>query len=76
MNQAKRKLKIDLMDLESAFEHHDFSMEMDYFLDLETGEVVLVTGEERRLLEDVYWIIRRSASVGSSSVMSACASAF
>jgi hypothetical protein len=54
MNQAKRKLKIDLVDLESAFEHHDFSMEMDYFLDLETGEVVLVTGEARRLLEDVY----------------------
>lgn len=54
MNQAKRKLKINLMDLESAFEHRDFSMEMDYFLDLETGEVVLVTGEQRWLLEEVY----------------------
>ncbi len=54
MNQPKRKLKINLIDLESAFEHHDELMEISYFLDLETGEVVMTTEEERRLLDDIY----------------------
>jgi hypothetical protein len=54
MNQPKRKLKINMIDLESAFEHQDPLMETAYFLDLETGEVVMTTGEERRLLEDIY----------------------
>jgi hypothetical protein len=54
MNQPKRKLKINIIDLESAFEHHDPMMEFSYYLDLETGEVVMTTGEERRLLEDIY----------------------
>ena len=54
MNQPKRKLKVNMMDLESAFEHHDPLMETSYFLDLETGEVAMTTREERRLLEDIY----------------------
>lgn len=54
MNQPKRKLKINMIDLESAFEHQDPLMETAYFLDLKTGEVVMTTGEERRLLEDIY----------------------
>ena len=54
MNQPKRKLKFNMMDLESAFEHHDPLMETSYFLDLETGEVAMTTREERRLLEDIY----------------------
>jgi hypothetical protein len=54
MDQPKRKLKINMIDLESAFEHHDPLMETSYFLDLETGEVVMITGEERRLLEEIY----------------------
>jgi hypothetical protein len=37
------KLTIDLSDLEMAFEHA--GLEMSYYLDLETGEVVLVTDE-------------------------------
>ena len=39
MNHPKRKLKINMIDLESAFEFHDPTMEFSYFLDLETGEV-------------------------------------
>jgi hypothetical protein len=54
MNQPKRKLKINMIDLESAFEHQDPLMETSHFLDLETGEVVMTTREERRLLEDIY----------------------
>jgi hypothetical protein len=54
MNQPKRKLKIDMIELESAFEHHDVILGTSYYLDLETGEVLMITGEERRLLEDIY----------------------
>jgi hypothetical protein len=53
MNQPKRKLKINLIDLESAFEHQGDPVEISYFLDLETGEVVMITGEERDLLEEI-----------------------
>ena len=51
MSQLKRKLKINLVDRESAFEHHNELMEAAYFLDLETGEVMMITGKERSLLE-------------------------
>lgn len=54
MNQPKRQLKITLADLETAFENHDALLEISYFLDLETGEVVMTTGEERDLLEEIY----------------------
>jgi hypothetical protein len=54
MNQQKRKLKINMIDLESAFEHHEDLLEIAYFLDLETGNIVMTTGEERGLLEDIY----------------------
>lgn len=54
MNQPKRKLKINMMDLQDAFEQHDYLLETTYFLDLETGEVVMTRSEERDLLEEVY----------------------
>lgn len=47
-----RQLKIDLSDLEIAF---DSGGEMiSYYLDLETGEVIGVSDEERGLLASIY----------------------
>jgi hypothetical protein len=46
-----RKLAIDLSDLEPAFEQT--GLEMSYYLDLETGAVVLVTDEARAEWEDI-----------------------
>jgi hypothetical protein len=47
-----RQLKIDLSELELAF---DSGSEMiSYYLDLETGEVISVSDEERSLLESIY----------------------
>lgn len=44
-----RRLQIDLIELEVAFDNS--SPEMSYYLDLETGHVVLVTNEARRAIE-------------------------
>ena len=44
-----RRLKINLMDLEEAFESN--SPEMHYYLDTETGEVLMVTDDSRQELE-------------------------
>ncbi|MGH2592379.1 MAG: UPF0158 family protein [Anaerolineae bacterium] len=46
------KIKVALAELEVAFDNT--SWEMSYYLDLETGEVVMVTDEIRRELEDIY----------------------
>jgi len=47
-----RQLKIDLSELEMAF---DGGFEtISYYLDLETGELITVSDEERRLLESIY----------------------
>ena len=54
MNDPKHKLKINMMDLESAFENRGELFDFDYFLDLETGEVIMTTGEEDHLLEEIY----------------------
>ncbi len=54
MDQPKRRLKVNMMDLEEAFASSDDLLEMLHFLDLETGEVVMTTREDRSLLEDVY----------------------
>jgi hypothetical protein len=48
----KRKVKINLDELSAAFEIQ--MMEVSNYLDLETGEVVIVTDEARRELEDIY----------------------
>ncbi len=45
-----RKLKIDWGDLEMAFDTG--SMEMSHYLDLETGEVPMVTEDDRSYLEE------------------------
>jgi hypothetical protein len=47
-----RKLKVDLDELAYALE--DASWETDYYLDLETGQVVMVRDEMRRELESIY----------------------
>jgi len=47
-----RKLKVDLDELAYAIE--DASWETDYYLDLETGQVVMVRDEMRRELEAIY----------------------
>ncbi len=47
-----RQLKIDLSELELAFESG--SEMISYYLDLETGEVISVSDEERGLLESIY----------------------
>jgi len=46
-----RRLEINWMELDAAFQSGLW--EMRYFLDLETGEVVLVTDEAARYLEEL-----------------------
>jgi hypothetical protein len=48
----KRKLKINLAELDFAFE--DSSGMFDTYLDLETGDVITVTEEVRSLQEQIY----------------------
>ena len=45
-----KKLRVDMAELEAAFE--DASWEMSYYLDLETGEVITVTDEMRYYWEE------------------------
>jgi hypothetical protein len=47
-----RQLKIDLSELEMAFD--SYGEMISYYLDFETGEVISVSDEERGLLEDIY----------------------
>jgi hypothetical protein len=47
-----RRLKLDLSDLVEAFENT--SWDMTYYLDLETGKVILVTDETRQELNAIY----------------------
>ena len=49
--RPKRRLKVDLDDLASAFDND--SDEMHFYLDTETGKVELVTEETRRELEAI-----------------------
>ena len=51
-SQPRRKLKVDIAELAAALD--DNSGGVKYYLDLETGEVVLVTDEVRDTLNDVY----------------------
>jgi hypothetical protein len=46
--------KINMGDLETAFDYHGDADELTYFLDLELGEVVMSTREQRDLLDEVY----------------------
>jgi hypothetical protein len=47
-----RRLKVDLSELEVAFD--DASWERNYYLDLETSKVLMVTEEIRQELERIY----------------------
>jgi hypothetical protein len=47
-----RRLKIDLSELTEAFDNT--SPEVGYFLDLESGQVVLITSDTRYELEQIY----------------------
>lgn len=49
---TRRKLAVDLSELEIAFENS--LHELSYYLDLQTGEVVVVTEDARRELEEIY----------------------
>jgi len=53
LEKPKRKLKVNMMELESAFSK-PYTFEFSYFLDLETGNVVMTTSEDDRLLENIY----------------------
>ena len=48
----RRRLAVDLSELEYAFE--DASWEASRYLDLETGQVITITGEIRRKVEALY----------------------
>src|SRR5688572_29698175 len=50
-NETLRPVRVDFEALETAFE--DDGMEHANFLDLETGEVVLVTDEMKQMLEEI-----------------------
>jgi hypothetical protein len=46
---SMHRLRIDLLELEVAFDRS--SLELSYYLDLETGRVILVTSEARRIVQ-------------------------
>ncbi len=50
--RLRRKLKVDLAELEFTFE--TASGEMAYYLDLETGQVIAISDEIRRELDAIY----------------------
>ncbi len=50
----KRPLRKINLDLELTFAFENSSYELQNYLDVETGEVVLVTAETRRHLEEIY----------------------
>lgn len=51
MNDAKRSLKVNLEDLKGAFDN-GFD-ELSYYLDLETGKVIMVNDETRQQLKEL-----------------------
>ncbi len=58
MPVPKRKLRVDLVGLETAF--HDLSFETHYFLDRQTGAVAMINGSVWRQLEDIYEELNRA----------------
>jgi Uncharacterised protein family (UPF0158) len=52
MHEDKRRLKVNLDDLQGAFD--SAFAEMWHYLDLDTGDVVLVTEDHRRQLEALF----------------------
>lgn len=56
--QARRRVRIDLAKLEAAFENA--SPETHFYLDLETGQIAMVTDETWRALERLHEEIREA----------------
>ena len=54
-NRPKRRLKVDLSELEMALDN--YSWEMNYYLDLETGRVILLTEETQPDLERLHDLV-------------------
>jgi hypothetical protein len=54
MEQPKRKLTVNMTELEVAFESFDEIMQVLFYLDLESGEVVMTTEEDRNNLQEAY----------------------
>ena len=50
-NESLRPVKVDFEALETAFE--DVGLDHGHFLDLETGEVIMVTDETKDMLEEI-----------------------
>lgn len=69
MTEPKRTLKIDLDELIFAFEHG--SEEANYYLDLETGRLLLITEEERRLLASLWKRLPLGEEVSVDTVLAA-----
>jgi len=61
-----RKLKVDMMELEAAFDNTSY--EMNYYLDTQTGAVISVTDEAAREAEEIYQEIQNQQ--GEQEVMS------
>lgn len=51
-NRPKRRLKVDLSELELALDN--YSWEINYYLDLETGQVILLTDETQPELDRLH----------------------
>lgn len=67
--EPRRKLHVDLVDLETAME--ETSWEVGWYLDLETGQVVAVDAETRRELERIYTEIPDAESAERNDFASA-----
>lgn len=50
--QITRRLRVDISELEVALD--DASWERSYYLDLETGKIVMITNEIHQQLEEIY----------------------
>lgn len=62
----KRKLKVDLGELEIALQTDNY--EVPHYLDLETGEIILVMREYASQLDEIYDVIHDEAGERSVSL--------
>jgi hypothetical protein len=62
----KRKIKVDLVELAIALDSSSY--EMRYFLDLETGDILLISGEFDYLLEEIYEEVQAEGGLEAVSV--------
>lgn len=62
----KRKIKVDMAELAIALDEHSF--QMHYYLDLETGEVIMITDEIASRLQEIYAEIHDQAGASDVSL--------